>query len=726
MIQAAIAERTSAMAEKNVLEALIGKIKAMVANDDRYTALSIYMNEIKREPEKNPFGSKELLAKLASEIIAGRTEGSFTDALKDAEAIYKTVFPLGEKTENYSLAEAVFLKIFDRDGIYFNGAFSAALYGCFYDKTYYIEVMYAVLNIRGTADRIGKITEYAMSARQFFSDERAFGASVINAADKIASAENVDNVIKRLLEYAERSAGIYDIDENSIASAADNVKSTERMLSSARKLLDNAAKRSENFSSLADSCENNLKSTALAETENLRREASESSLTLKKEYEELLNEERKGLEFDRDKLLRDILDSADSKIRELKIISESIKSSVSAELYRISSEANKSVDRAAAMLQSDELKNIISDLKKDEGLIEKIVHVEAFSKRFDEKSEAARILPSPAAPTPIYKETVPAADYDKPADMTVNYYFNESIPFAERMEKLMEKKRNDIAENNAVYHKRFDDVLTAVIEDANPYLIGPSGCGKTFLTGQLSKLLGLEILDIGYINEEYDIMGFQTASGGYNYPAFYRAYKFGAIVFCDEFDNSNSRAAVKLNSFMANGAEASCCFPNGERVLRHPNFRIIAAGNTSGNGADRNYSTREKIEESVQQRFTAMYVGYDNRLEKQILTDYPKWFEFAEAFRRATDAWSKANDVSAPGIFTTRDAANIKKYLDHRSFSPEAIIDYEFIETKDNEYLAFLERDMSAYYKEKERISSEIFGLFEKRVAELRANGGIR
>lgn len=238
-------------------------------------------------------------------------------------------------------------------------------------------------------------------------------------------------------------------------------------------------------------------------------------------------------------------------------------------------------------------------------------------------------------------------------------------------------------------------------------------------------MIGVEFIDIGYINEEYDIIGFQTASGGYNYPAFYRAYKYGGIVFCDEFDNSNSRAAVKLNSFMSGAKNASYCFPNGERVMRHPNFRIIAAGNTAGSGADRNYSTREKIEESVQQRFTAMYLSYDHRLEKQILSEYPKWFDFAVQFRSATDKWSRSNDCSAPGIFTTRDAATIKKYLDHKSFDGPAILDYEFIETKDTEYLLYIVKQMEEYYSEV-RESSDIFELFRKRVSQIAENGGIR
>ena len=266
---------------------------------------------------------------------------------------------------------------------------------------------------------------------------------------------------------------------------------------------------------------------------------------------------------------------------------------------------------------------------------------------------------------------------------------NEDIDFQERLSRVMHEKQKR-EEAGVHFHKMFDDVIVAVMENANPYLIGPSGCGKTYMVSQIADILGVGFVDIGYINEEYDILGFQTANGGYSRPNFYRCYKYGKIAFCDELDNGNSRATVKLNSFLSNTVNAGYSFPNGEHVNRHGNFRIIAAGNTSGNGADSIYNTREKIEESVQQRFTPIYVGYDNGVEKSILGPYDDWYSFVILFREATDSWSRTSHSAAPGIITTRDATRIRKYLDNGSFSAEKIIDYEFIQTKDDSYLAFL------------------------------------
>ena len=246
-------------------------------------------------------------------------------------------------------------------------------------------------------------------------------------------------------------------------------------------------------------------------------------------------------------------------------------------------------------------------------------------------------------------------------------------------------------------------------------LLGPSGCGKTFMVKQIASILNMDFVDIGYINEEYDILGFQTATGAYSTPNFYRCYKYGKIAFCDELDNGNSRATVKLNSFLSNNKDASYNFPNGENVKRHNNFRIIAAGNTAGNGADANYNTREKIEESVQQRFMPVYVGYDNYVEGKILADYPEWYEFIVLFRDGTDNWGSMNDTAAAGIITTRDTAKIKRYLDNKSFDMGKILDYEFIQTKDMEYLAFLVSHMKGKLTEYPK-ATKIFALLCLRV----------
>lgn len=717
---------------KGKLDVIIQVVKATLKKDDKYASLIVYLNDIKRGTAQNPFGSSEILSELVRSILSADTDKMPMEIIADAESIYRTVVPLGKETQDYGMAKAIFLKLFEKDGIYYSNLFSHNMYLLFYDKPRYVETMCALSDILWAGTKIKYIENYAVNVRQYFAEEKRFSSAVISAAIKICHAEDSNAEVEKLLKLAERAAGIYDISEESISRAEMALHRAEEILEGARHTFDLTEQRLDSFKGFAESNEKALKTTALDEIEKLRREAKNAELELKRAYDAFLNEEHEGIIFEKDKLVREVVDSADGKIREMRLIAENIKDSTAAELFRINTEANRAIDRASAMLNTDEIKNIISELQKSDELVERIIRVDKFSRSFEPQqiessAEPAAVTVVPAAASvqraPVQ---VRSMQYNEPVDMTANLYLNDDYPFKQRFDELMAKKQQDISENGALYHERFDDIITAVIEDSNPYLIGPSGCGKTYLVAQIAELLGLEFIDIGYINEEYDLLGFQTADGGYNYPAFYRAYKYGGIVFCDEFDNGNIRAAVKLNSFMSNGKGSSYCFPNGERVRRHPNFRIIAAGNTTGDGADRNYNTREKIEESLQQRFTAIYVDYDNRLEQKILEKYPQWFEFVVQFRKATDAWSRANEISAPGIFTTRDAASIKKYLDHESYGAEAIMSYEFIETKDSEYLAFLQREMQGFYKSEKRESGELFDIFCSIVSHIRSGGARR
>ncbi|WP_294483180.1 AAA family ATPase [uncultured Ruminococcus sp.] len=716
---------------KRRIDAILQAVKAALKKDDKYVPLSTYLSEINRDPEKNVFGSEETLYYLVNSIINSHSDKAPIEMMKDAEDIYRTVLPLGKATEDFRLANAVFLKIFEKDGIYHSGMFTKELYLCFSDKQIYIDTMCTIADIPAAEKNIYYINTFSCELRQYHNNEKSFASSLISGAIKICSAHDKETECEKLLSYARMACGIYDISEERIARSEMLLKNSKENLENAKHTLDLTEDRLDSFKNFVEQNEKTIKDLTLSETEKITREAKNAEFKLREAFDAFLNEEHDNIVFEKDKLVREVIESADSKIRELKMIAAGIKDSTSAELFRINTEANKAIDRASSMLNNGELKSIISEVNKSSDLVNRIIRVDEFSKNFDtEKAEAAAeaVAVAPVQVTAGVRPTIVQINAQRctePADMTPNFFFDETYPFKDRFEKLMKKKQEDIETNNALYHEHFDDIITAVIEDSNPYMIGPSGCGKTYLVGQIARLLGLEYLDIGYINEEYDLLGFQTADGGYNYPAFYRAYKYGGIVFCDEFDNGNIRAAVKLNSFMSNSKDASYCFPNGERVMRHPNFRIIAAGNTAGDGADRNYSTREKIEESLMQRFTAIYVDYDNRLEENILHDYPQWFEFAEVFRNATTAWSKENQTAAPGIFTTRDATSIKKYLDHQSYDVEAIVRYEFIETKDNEYLAFLQREMAKYYNGNERKSSGIFSVFNKIVFEIR-NGDTR
>ena len=159
---------------KNRIDAILQAVKAALKKDDKYVPLSIYLSEIKREPDKNRFGSEETLSKLVNSIISSRSEKSPIEIMKDAEDIYRTVLPLGKATKDFRFANAVFLKIFEKDGIYHSGLFTKEMYLCFSDKQIYIDTMCTIADIPTAEKNIYYINTFSCELRQYHNNEKSF------------------------------------------------------------------------------------------------------------------------------------------------------------------------------------------------------------------------------------------------------------------------------------------------------------------------------------------------------------------------------------------------------------------------------------------------------------------------------------------------------------------------------------------------------------------------
>ena len=127
--------------KKNKFDQIIDRLRELISKDDRYAELSSYLNEIKRDPDSNPFGSSELLAEISDRVIAINAPGSFKIALLQAAEIFRTVVPLGKQTPDYEHRCAVFIWLFERDGVFENSLITPGMYDIFADKDIYIIVL---------------------------------------------------------------------------------------------------------------------------------------------------------------------------------------------------------------------------------------------------------------------------------------------------------------------------------------------------------------------------------------------------------------------------------------------------------------------------------------------------------------------------------------------------------------------------------------------------------
>ena len=86
------------------------------------------------------------------------------------------------------------------------------------------------------------------------------------------------------------------------------------------------------------------------------------------------------------------------------------------------------------------------------------------------------------------------------------------------------------------------------------------------------------------------------------------------------------------------------------------------------------------------------------------------------------DSPEEACGMPAQGIFTTRDAYRIKQYMDNGSFTPEKIMNYEFVQTKEPEYLGFLKEALAKKIKSDSKAYG-LYQMFAEQVDSIRKKG---
>ena len=185
----------------------------------------------------------------------------------------------------------------------------------------------------------------------------------------------------------------------------------------------------------------------------------------------------------------------------------------------------------------------------------------------------------------------------------------------------------------------FDDILTMVNNGLSVYMFGPSGTGKSYTARQIAaackRVPGETFLPVAKVTYAEQITGYMNAAGVYVPGALYKAMKNGAMLFIDEIDASDPAAIVAINDALASRAYT---FPNLEYVTAAPGFVVIAAGNTTGHGADNVYTGRNAIDASTLQRFLPVFVDYDNRIENALTGNNAALVEFVHTCRKAATA----------------------------------------------------------------------------------------
>lgn len=179
-------------------------------------------------------------------------------------------------------------------------------------------------------------------------------------------------------------------------------------------------------------------------------------------------------------------------------------------------------------------------------------------------------------------------------------------------------------------HMALEDVLLMVMAGASPFLVGPAGSGKTTLASQIAETLGRKFYMAARVTSEYKLVGFMDANGNTVRTQFREAFEHGGVFLFDEVDASDPDAMTAFNAALANGW---CDFPDG-MVNKHEDFVALAAGNTFGRGADRQYVGRNQLDAATLDRFQIMEIEYDEALEL-VIAGNDTWARYVQAVRKS-------------------------------------------------------------------------------------------
>lgn len=194
------------------------------------------------------------------------------------------------------------------------------------------------------------------------------------------------------------------------------------------------------------------------------------------------------------------------------------------------------------------------------------------------------------------------------------------------------KTEHSSKQTQGLFHYQFEKILKLVASDIPTMLVGPAGSGKNHTLEQVAEALDLEFYFSNAITQEYKLTGFIDANGTYQETQFYKAFKNGGLFFLDEIDASIPEVLIILNSAIANNYFD---FPN-EKIVAHKDFKVVAAANTFGMGADNLYVGRSQLDAATLDRFAVVEFGYDPEIERAIASS-EELYDYISSLRKSVE-----------------------------------------------------------------------------------------
>lgn len=697
--------------ENRKYRVLIDAIWQTTITDSQRDILFQYIDQVRKGQRRNDFGDVDTLSAIFIRMAESGFEENkdFRFFLTEVIKCYHMIVDSSDENMD-RIRERFIEELPGKDGFLDLDIFREDMFGAFQNKEDYFEVMDVIQtnpvyyeNIDTVSDYIVQVGKYCFTQDILKRDVLAF----LNEFDDVLDG-NYQKYCKQQLLAAQKRIGMSNIDPKDIAKVDTKLHRIEGYCEQIDLFIKQIQVEKESINAQVESGKQEIK----GETKNSIDTLKVMIITAKKDMLDKLEQYALDLKSDiqnvNDVAKHQALEELQKKCNELRSMLLTYSTSLSKDLSAAQREVEDKLNELQEFAFGDsQFQHILTRAQEENELRTRLINLvnkeeELITLSDEKKSDEVSI--------PGYEKhvMVPYRHLVLPSEISsiINPFFDEKIPFSKREEELY-KRIEQREKRGEIFHKKIPQLAINIMEGDWSYLWGPSGTGKSYMIKQLAVLLGMPLTKAGKITEPYSILGYNDPQGRYQITPSFVATLYGHLLLLDEMDNGNPDTQVVLNdiySELLNKLEEpnenfQVTFGTDILVDVHPNFRMIAAGNTSGGGENDTFSSRGKMDESILQRLTPVYIDYDPRVEERILHDYPEWYKFFVEFRRICLEYAKdVGMVSAQGITTTRDASAIKKYILHNSKSLDQIIEEKFTQTKDPEYIKAVARSMADIY----------------------------
>ena len=597
------------------VDALTEKIKNTNYTDKE--KILEYLNQV-NNPENinaNNFVNEEILSTIISKII--NYNASFEISINMAKKMFDLVVydtENKEQIEQFYKYFNLYLNYPNYDELFMRKNILGTIYCMFENKNILLSYLNFIFENNYNLKNINELIDYMTISRQYFVDDTAFYSNLLEITKEIGPIERNDIDIRNIIKK----------ELIKIKEMAGSYNIDEELIQEISATVKLAIQEIEQYEAKNKEIDETLK---------------EAPLIIEEQIKEIIKEKLKKFQSLSDASNKLITENRNSSIKDL----NELKISLERTLTEIVNNSLSKIELNSKNF-TEEAQNYISIIRELVGYDEEL------------QSKLKEQVNSPEIYIPNNSDSI----------------LSRPISTKEKYKLALSNK-----DSKELYHEKFDEILKNVIVGHRVMLVGPTGAGKSYSIEQISELLNMKMYNLGFVTDEYtSIRGYTDANGRFVQPPFYEPFKYGGICLFEEVDNSESKALLELNKVVGAKGMSPYMFASGEIVTPHPNFRIIAAGNTWGDGGSLLYTAREKLDTAILERFKQIFYDYDKRLEKLILKNYPDMYEFAQAFRKCLE------QSSAEEVFSTRKMGEIKTDLDSSLFTLEEIIEDYFFKGK--------------------------------------------